>query len=136
MSLDEQTSSWALSLFDTLESNGHKRTRIFAAAGAAVVTLVLWIVHLLNPDLLAELLQLEGLAKLPLAFLLAPPFVVAFVVGSFIYTQPIEPKSKDQVGIMSTYFYQERSSRRWKLLIAAGIIAAVNFILMLITSGM
>ena len=136
MSLEEHASSWALSLFDTLDSGGGKRTRIFAAAVAAVVTLILWIVHLLNPELLAEFLQVDGLAKLPLGFLLAPPFVLAFTVGSFIYPQPIEPKSKDQVGLMSTYFYQERSSRRWKLLIVAALIAAVNFVLMLITSGM
>src|SRR5688572_177467 len=57
---------------------------------------------------------------------LAPPFVLAFTAGSFIYPQPVEPKTKDQVGPTSTYFYQERSSRRWKLLIFAGLIAAVT----------
>lgn len=135
MSLEEQASSWALSLFDTLESQSHRRTRIFTAVGGAVVTVVVWIAHLLNPEIFAYFFQSRGWAKLILGFLLAPPFVVAFTAGSFVYPQPIEPKSRDEVGLMSTYFYQERSSRRWKLLIVAGIVAAVNFILMIITSG-
>lgn len=136
MSLEEQASSLALSLFDTLESNNHKRTRVFAAVSGAVVTLVVWIVHLLDPEIFASFVQNRGWAKLFLGFLLAPPFVLAFTVGSFIYPQPDDPKSKDEVGPMSTYFYQERSSRRWKLLIAAGLIAAVNFVSMMVTSGM
>ena len=135
MSLEEQASSWALSLFDTLESNNHKRTRVYAAVGAAAVTLFVWIAHLLNPEVFASLLEIDGWLKLFLGFLLAPPFVLAFTVGSFIYPQPVEPKSKDEVGLMSTYFYQERSSRRWKLLIAAGIVAAVNFVAMFVTTG-
>jgi K+-transporting ATPase A subunit len=136
MSLEEQASSWALSLFDALESPSHKRTRIYAAVIGAAVTLIMWIVHLRDPELLASLFESKGLAKLSLALLLAPPFVVAFTAGSFIYPQPIEPETKDEIGPMSTYLYQERSSRRWKLLIVAGIIAAVNFVLMLITSGL
>ena len=136
MSLEEQASSTALSLFDTLESNNHKRTRVFMAAGAAVVTLVVWIAHLFNPEVFAYFLQSKGWAKLFLGFLLAPPFVLAFTAGSFIYPQPDEPDSKDEVGPMSTYFYQERSSRRWKLLIAAGLIAAVNLVAMVIASGL
>ena len=135
MSLEEQASSWALSLFDTLESDNHKRTRVYAAVGAAVVTLVVWIAHLLNPELFTSLLELDSWLKLFLGFLLAPPFVLAFAVGSFIYPQPDEPDSKDEVGLMSTYFYQERSSRRWKLLIAAGVVAAVNLVGMFVATG-
>lgn len=135
MSLEEQTSSWALSLFDTLESNNHRRTRVFTAVGGAAVTFVVWIAHLLNPEVFAYLFQSKGWAKLALGVLLAPPFVLAFTLGSFIYPQPVEPDSKDEVGPMSTYFYQERSGRRWKLLIAAGLVAAVNLVLMVATSG-
>lgn len=103
--------------------------------GGGVVTLLVWIVHLLNPEIFVSLFQINSWATLSLGLLLAPPFVLAFAVGSFIYPQPVEPKSKDQVGPMSAYFYQERSSRRWKLLIAAALVAAVNFMAMLIASG-
>jgi hypothetical protein len=44
-------------------------------------------------------------------------------------------KDKFEIGIQSTYFYQERSSRRWKLLIAAGVVAAVNLVAMFVASG-
>jgi hypothetical protein len=111
------------------------RTRVYAAVGAAVVTIVVWIAHLLNPEMFTSFLEMDSWLKLSVGFLLALPFVLAFAVGSFIYPQPIEPKSKDQVGLMSTYFYQERSSRRWKLLIAAGVVAAVNLVAMFVASG-
>jgi hypothetical protein len=111
------------------------RTRVYAAVGAAVVTIVVWIAHLLNPEMFTSFLEMDSWLKLFVGFLLAPPFVLAFAVRSFIYPQPIEPKSKDQVGLMSTYFYQERSSRRWKLLIAAGVVAAVNLVAMFVASG-
>jgi hypothetical protein len=131
MSFEEQASSWALSLFDALESSTHNRTRVFAAIGGTLATIVMWVVHLTYPEIFTFFL-IDDWAKLFLGFVLAPPFVFAFTVGSFIYPQPPEPKNES--GPMSTYFYQERASRRWKLLIVAGLIAAVNFLLMLITS--
>jgi hypothetical protein len=136
MSFEEQASSWALSLFDVLDSHTHKNVRILAAVGGTLVTIIMWIVHLTFPAIFYSFLQTDNWEKLILGFILAPPFVGAFATGTFIYPQAIEPKKKDESGPMSTYFYQERSSRRWKLLIIAGIIAAVNFMLMLVTSGM
>ena len=136
MSYEEEASSWALSLFDSLESQTRVKRRILVAAGAALATVIMWAVHLMNPDLLTALIDLDNWAKLLLGVLLAPPFVLAFVVGSFIYPQPVEPKTKEAVGPMSTYFYQERSSRRWKRLIAAGLVAGLNLVLMIATSGM
>lgn len=136
MSYEEDASSWAVSLFDSLESQTRVRKRILVAAGAALATVIMWTVHLMNTDLLAALVDLDSWAKLFLAVLLAPPFVLAFVVGTFIYPQPVEPKTKEAHGPMSTYFYQERSSRRWKRLMAAGLVAGLNFVLMIATSGM
>lgn len=135
MSYEEEATSWALSLFDALESYTHTTMRVFIAAGGALVTLVIWIFHLINPEVFTYFLHIDSWAKLILGSLLAPPFVAAFTIGSFIYPQPVEPKTEDRSGPMSTYFYRERASRRWKLLIAAGICAALNFVLMLITSG-
>jgi hypothetical protein len=135
MSFEEDASSWALSLFDSLESHTQTRKRIVVAAGAALVTIVMWTVHLLNPDVFAFFLNVDSWSKIILGVLFAPPFVLAFVVGSFIYPQPVEPQMQDRTGLMSTYFYKERSSKRWKLLIVAAFIAALNFLLMLVTSG-
>lgn len=135
MSFEEQASSSALSLVDALESPANTRMRVFAAAGGALVTGCMWVVHLMRPDIFAFFLSEDGWLKLFLGFVFAPPFVVAFAIGSFIYPQSIEPQPSNEFGPMSAYMYQERASRRWKLLIVASLIAAVNFVLMLITSG-
>ena len=135
MSFEERASSWAVSLFDSLESNVHTKARILTAAGATLVTAGVWVVHLIYSEIFPTLLQTDGIEKLFLGFALAPPFVLAFTIGSFIYPQPIESFKKNK-GPMSAYLYQEKASRRWKLLIVAAIIAAINFLLMMITSAM
>lgn len=134
MPFEQRATSWALSLFDALESPAQTRQRKIAAVSATLVTIVVWVVHLIYPEIFNTLIQQDDWAKLFLGFLLAPPFVAAFAIGSFIYRQGIEP-AKHESGPMSGYFYQESSNKRWKLLIAAGIIAAVNFLLMLITAA-
>ena len=133
MSVEERASSWALSLFDALDSHAPTKVRAYGAAGGILVTVSMWVVHLRYPEIFTFFLHLDSWAKLFLGFVLVPPFLAASTIGSFIYSQPTEPK--DEFGPMSTYFYQERASRRWKLLIVAAIIAAVNFVLMLVTSG-
>jgi len=134
MSIEEKADSWALSLFDALESNTHTTARVYLAAGGAVATIVMWIVHLLYPEIFNFFLERDNWLKLFFGVVLVPPFVVAFTVGSFIYRQPTEAEESDISGPMSGYFYRERASRRWKLIIAAALIAAVNFVLMLVTA--
>ena len=135
MSLEERATSSALSMVDALESPTHNGVRVVAAAAGILVTVIMWIIHLEYLDLFSFFGEIEGWAKLLLGFLLAPPFVVAFTLGCFIYPPPLEPKTGDEIGPMTTYFYQERAGRRRKLLIVAGLVAAVNFLLMLIMSG-
>ena len=134
MALEERASSAALSLVDILESHDHTRTRVYVAAGAAAATIVMWVVHLTYPQIFTFFLDIDSWAKLALGFVLAPPFLVGLGAGSFIFPQAIRPSSTVESEPMSTFFYQEQASRRWKLLIAAGLIAAVNFVLMLVTS--
>jgi hypothetical protein len=135
MSFEEKATSSALSLIDALEAPAQTRVRVFAAAGGALVTIIMWVVHLTYPEIFTYLLGMDSWLKLVVGGVLAPPFVLAFAAGSFIYSQPIESKETDKSGPMSTYFYQERSSRRWKLLIVAALIAAANFVLMMVSCG-
>ena len=135
MSFEDQASNWALSLFDALDSRRHKKVRILAAVGGTLVTIVIWIVHLSWINIFDVFLEIDDWAKLFIGFTLAPPFAAAFAVATFIYPQALEPKKKDESGPMSTYFYQERATRRWKLVIVAGIVAAINFVLMFAASG-
>lgn len=132
---EKKAESLAVSVFDALESNTHARTRLYTAAGAGVVTIVMWVVHLLHPEIFEYFFGSDDWTKLFLGFVLAPPFVLAFTLGSFIYRQPVEPEGTDASGPMSGYFYRERASRRWKLIMASGLIAAVNFLLMLVTAA-
>jgi len=134
MSVEEKAESWALSLFDALESNTHTKVRIYMAAGGALVTIAIWVVHLLYPGIFKFFFETDDWLKLFFGVVLAPPFVVAFTVGSFIYRQPTEPEKADASGPMSAYFYRERASRRWKLIIGAALIATMNFVLMLMTA--
>jgi hypothetical protein len=94
----------------------------------------MWIVHLLYPAIFNFFLKQDDWVKLFFGVVLVPPFVVAFTVGTFIYRQPAELNHSEISGPMSSYFYRERATRRYKLIIAAGLIAAVNFVLMLVTA--
>lgn len=134
MSIEEKAESWAVSMFDALESNTHTRVRLYTAASAVVVTIVMWVVHLIYPWIFEFFFESDNWLKLFFGVVIAPPFVMAFTVGSFIYRQPVEPEKTDAFGPMSAYFYQERASRRWKLVIVSALIAAVNFVLMLVTA--
>jgi hypothetical protein len=134
MPFEKRATSWAVSLFDSLESPTQTKGRVIAAVGGTLVTIVMWVVHLIYPQIFDTLIHEDDWAKLFLGFVLAPPFVAAFSIGSFIYRQGIETV-KHESGPMSGYFYQESANKRWKLLMAAGIITAVNFLLMLITSA-
>src|SRR5215813_4866880 len=134
MPFEKRATSWAVSLFDTLESPAQTRGRMIAAVVGTLATIVMWGGHLMYPQIFDTLINEDDWAKLALGFVLAPPFVAAFAIGSFIYRQGLE-QVKHEYGPMSGYFYQESANKRWKLLIAAGIITAVNFLLMLITSA-
>lgn len=134
MALEERASSAALSLVDILESNEHSRTRLYVAAGAALATIVMWVVHVTYPEVFTFFIDVDGWAKLALGVVLAPPFLVGLGAGSFLFPQAIKPTSTVESGPMSTFFYQEQASRRWKILIGAGALAAVNLLLMFITA--
>jgi hypothetical protein len=136
MTLEERATSSALSLVDALESPTHSGVRFLAAAAGALVTIGMWIVHLYYLDIVSFFAEIDSWAKLLLGLVLAPPFVVAYAIGCFIYPQPIEPKNGDEFGPMSTYFYQERASKRRTLLIVAALIAGLNLVLMFIASGL
>src|SRR5262245_14378376 len=91
MPFEKRATSWAVSLFDALESPAQTKGRIYAAVGGVLVTIVMWVVHLTHPEIFDSLIQDDNWGKLFLGFVLAPPFVAAFSVGSFIYRRGIEP---------------------------------------------
>lgn len=130
--LDRRLTSLALSAFQALESNTQTRARVLTAACGTLATICMWLGHLNYPDIFFTLLQIDSklFSLLVFAVVLAPPFVVAFSIGSIICRQADEP-AKEESGPMSGYFYRERANLKWKIAIVAGIIAAVNFLFMM-----
>lgn len=130
----KRITSWALSLFEHLDANPQTRMRIIVAAGGMLTTIGMWLVHLTYPEIFQRLIQEESVSKLLVGFLLAPPFVVAFSIGSFISPQVHKPV-EDESGPMSGYFYRERADKKYRVLICAGLIAGLNLVLMIATSA-
>lgn len=135
-SLDQRLTSWALSLFHALETNTRTRTRVLAVAGGVLAVIGMWLVHLSYPFIVHNVIEAEKKILFLFVFglVIAPPFAVAFIIGSLIWPQANEPDEKES-GPMSGYFYQERGDSRWKIVIVAAIISAMNFVAMLVTSS-
>lgn len=133
---DRVATSWMSSLFETLEDNNQTRRRLLIAAGGVVGTVVVWIVHLSVPAIAEQIFEADS--KVAVLFLfavtIAPPFAVAYSLGSLMTRRATEPVADDS-GPMSGYFYREKANREWKLLIVAGIFGAINFMLIVITTA-
>ncbi|HKR22230.1 MAG TPA: hypothetical protein VJS17_06535 [Pyrinomonadaceae bacterium] len=137
---DRTLTSWMSSLYETLEDNNQTRVRLWVAAGGLVATAVVWIVHLSVPDIAEQIFEADS--KFAMLFLfgvtVAPPFAVAFSLGSLLMrrrTEPVADESGPPSGPMSGYFYREQANREWKLLIVAGLFGGLNFLLIVITTA-
>jgi hypothetical protein len=80
-SLDRRLTSFALSLFHALEANTQTKTRVLVVGCGMLATIGQWLVHLSYPYTFHNLLQTESkiLFLFGFAFVLAPPFAVAFL---------------------------------------------------------
>jgi len=132
-SVEQRLTAWALSLVQALETYAEMRVRVLALVIGTVVTIIMWVGHITYPYVLQVLLDGEVELKFIAAFALAPPFTAAFSVGHLIFRQRGQT-AEDESGPMAAYFYRRSADRKWKIAIAAGIVAAINFILMVITS--
>lgn len=132
-SVEQRLTSWALSLVQALETDAEMRVRLLGVVIGTVVTIIMWVGHLIYPHVLQILLDSEVELKFVAALALAPPFTAAFSVGHLIFRQR-DQAAEDESGPMAAYFYRRSADRKWKIAIAAGIIAAINFLLMVITS--
>jgi hypothetical protein len=132
--LQRHATSGMTSLFQALESNARTRIYVVVAAAGIVATIVLWVLHLSFPYVFMGLIERDS--KLLFwglfAVVVAPPFAVAFSIGTLIFRRTNEPVVAES-GPMSGYFYRERANREWKIAIVAGIFGGLNFLLTLIT---
>jgi hypothetical protein len=132
--LQRHASSGMSSLYEALESNTRTRIYVVVAAVGIVATIVLWILHLSFPHVVMALMERDSKLALFGLFgvLVAPPFAVAFSLGSIIFRRTSQPVAADS-GPMSGYFYREQATREWKIAIVAGLFGGLNFLLTLIT---
>lgn len=131
--IEKRVSSWLLSAVNAVEGDAKKRIRILAVVVGTLVTILVWVVHWRYPYLFQRLLQARGELKLLSALVMAPPFAAAFSIGHLINPQASETVDNES-GPMSGYFYRRSADKKWKIAIAAGIVAGVNFLLMFITA--
>ena len=136
-SLDRSLTSWMVSWFQALEENPQRKTRIFAAIAGILVTIGMWLVHLTYPYIFQEVSDSQSNLAFWCLFaaVVAPPFVVGYSIGSLVCPEANDPASEES-GPMSGYFYRERANRKWRILIVAGMVGGLNFLLMLVTSDM
>lgn len=133
MSLESRVNSLVLSTLNDLEAKRRNRMRLLAVLIGIGITIVMWIVHLNYPHLFFLLLSSRREIKFLAALVMVPPFATAFSLGYLIYPQANEPVGNES-GPMAGYFYRRSADRKWWIVIVAGIVAALNFLLMLITS--
>ena len=59
----------------------------------------------------------------------APPFISVFALSNLLFPSP---QTELTSGVMSTFEYTQKSSKRWLVVIAAGMSGALNCILLLV----
>lgn len=134
MSLESRVNSFFLSTLNDLEGKPQNRLRLLAVVVGIGITIVMWFVHLSYPHLFFLLLSSRREIKFLAALVMVPPFATAFSLGYLIYPQANEPVGNES-GPMAGYFYRRSADRKWWIAIVAGTVAALNFLLMLITSA-
>ena len=134
--VERRLHSLALKLFQAFEANTQSKTHVLAVVAGMLVTIAMWFVHLSYPYIFQDALETRNKLVVLFSFgvIFAPPFAMGFGIGSLICSQANEPDEKES-GPMSGYFYRERADKRWKILVVAAIVGAMNFVAMLVSSG-
>jgi hypothetical protein len=113
-----------------LQTNDRKQHLLMLTVGA-LATGVLWWIYFTRPDVFTGFS--EGRVNVGWLLIVAvPPFVMVFGFGSLICSKPRQGKVS---GPMKGYLDQQESDRKWKVMIAAGVAAAANLLLMLVMTG-
>ena len=121
----------ALGSFEAVEATKRRSTRILAAAGAVLITTGMWLVHLSNPSLIFD--HHGALGELVYVLVLIPPFLAGVSIGYLLFPE-IEKPIATGPGPMSGYLQREKAEKRWKIIVTAGMLSAVNLFCMLFTS--
>ena len=124
---------WLASLLSSsiaiLETDKRRHLLLLVALAGILGTIGLWWIHLSSPGLFDKVSN----NKISIVVIFAPPFFAALSFGHLMLPE-LKEGNEYESGPMSGYFYREKSNKRWKIVIAAVMIGALNFILMALTS--
>jgi hypothetical protein len=95
-----------------------------------LATVFIWIVHLRHPLLLEG--APEFLRTFAVVLVLAVSFLTVLSAAYFLF--PDGPSEKAP-GLMSSYLQGERERKRWKIMVVAGMLGAINLFGMAIATG-
>ncbi len=117
-------------LVERLEFPGKNGLRFITTIVAIIATLAIWFIHLNRPLSLGR----YGVDVWILGFIVAfiPPFLAFLCIGFSIFP----PKRKDQDVILpiSSSIENPSADRRQRIMLIAGVLGTVNYLLMLATS--
>ena len=130
MSLDNRFQDLLISIFESSEAGGRKKRLLVATLGI-IATICVWSFHLHYPS---YLFNSHGVfSKLVIVIILAPPFLTVLSLAQLLFPAG-SLSEKIQPGPLSTHLQREDSKRRWKIMIAAGMVSAANLLSMILLS--
>lgn len=122
--MENEHSAHQISRFlDYVEGPGHKKLQGAIGILGTMGTIAMWCVRLHRIHLPA--------IKINVLVLLAPPYLMLFGFCNAFARHDTGPHT---TGPMSGYLQHEESARRWRVRVAAGIVAVFNLFLMVFGS--
>jgi len=114
-------------LLNYMDGPGHRKLQAAIGVLGALGTIAIWWARLhFNYFVIIH-------SRIIVLVLLAPPYLMAFGFGNSIARHDPEPPPD---GLMSSYMQHEQSARKWRLRIAAGLVAALNLLLMIFVGSL
>ncbi len=133
----ERVRSIIANVMSVLDGSNERGTDLLFGCGGAAGTILLWWGHLTHPAVFDALFLQGRLRLLPLELLivLGLPFVMTFsLANALFFKKPAEKALDKPNGLMSAYFQQQESQRKWWIGVISGVASAINFLLMFIVS--
>ena len=119
-------------LFDWLEAESRRSLHALVSASATLITISMWMLRHSHPS------WILGPHPYPnghsFALLFTAPFVAVVSLGYLLFPETRKPTAT-KLGPMSGYLQIQKAERRRKIIVAAGIIGALNYFLLVGTTG-
>lgn len=129
MSLNNRFQDLLISILDLVEADGGKKRKLIIATLGIVATFSMWLLHRHYPSYLFK--SHGELSVLVIVVVLAPPFVTTLSVCQLLFPSDLI-SGKMKPGLLTAHIQREQANKRWKIMIAAGVVSAINLLLMIL----